>query len=1162
MGVDVGSTTVKAVVVDPQTKDVLWQKYQRHETKQPELVKEFLVNITSEFPSVPENKWRVFITGSGGGSIAPLIGARFVQEVNAVTLAVEQFHPDAGSVVELGGQDAKVIIWKVDPKTGDKKVFASMNDKCAGGTGATIDKIVNKVGLKTEELAQINFDDSVLHHIAGKCGVFAETDVVNLLKSSVPATEIMVSLAEAIIKQNLSVLTRGNVLRDTVILLGGPNTYLPFLQQGWKKRIPEIWIERQWKTPDHVNPEDLIIVPENAQYYAAFGSALFGMAETTTNGVFKGLNELIDYIDNGRKDKLLLNGARKGLVKDKTEYDDFINDYSIPNFNSAEYKNDSVVQGVIGVDGGSTSTKGVLMDMNGKLLAKAYQLSNGNPIQDTKEILRQLRDQVQDQGATLDLKGFGTTGYAADVLQKAMLADVNLVETVAHMRSAIHYFGNVDVIVDVGGQDIKVLFMENGRVKDFKLNTQCSAGNGYFLQGMAQQFGIDIKDYAGYAFKADIAPVFNYGCAVFMEQDKVNFQQLGWQKEEMMAGLALVLPLNIWQYVVQEPNLKKYGTRFVLQGGTQYNLAAVKSQIDYIKYKVPDAIVSVHPHSGESGAIGAALETIRVVEEKGKSSFIGLEDAIDIKYTTTTNEDTRCYFCPNHCSRTFIDTVTPTGLTARYISGFSCDKGTVEDKEALHELNEEHLKLKKQYPNLVDYASKLAFRDFKPKIAPKDHIIEEEQYKKSFFTKKKVINKRNINIADEKWLEKRLNTRIGIPRVLNLYSTAPFWQAYFQAIGIPKKHIIYSDFTSDELWANGSKWGSIDPCFPSKVANAHVHNLIYEKSNEKRPLDVIFFPMVTHLQSQLANTLDNAACPTSAGCSEVVKASFTREKDIFKENNILYLTPHFKMDEENLFKDQMYRAFKDIFGVTEDENSWAFQEAQKALFEFDRLQKERGREILQDLQENNKVGVLMIGRPYHNDPGLNHDILETIQVSGYPILSMQSLPQDKEFLQKIFGNDLEQGIIPDPMNITDVWKNCYSENSSFKIWATKVAARHPNLVVVDLSNFKCGHDAPLYSVIEKILSASNTPHFTFHDIDENKPAGSIKIRTKTIKYFLERYESDLKEKSRKENELNQIIDNKKQELFAKWGIHDELFIQSFPMNDEQENKIINLTKTK
>ena len=226
IGLDVGSTTVKAVVMDPETDEILWKDYERHQTKQPEKVFEFLQRITEAFP-IPKDKMRIFITGSGGNMLKGYIGAKFVQEVNAVSLAVENLYPDAGSVIELGGQDAKIIIWFTDPDTGAKRKVPSMNDKCAGGTGAVIDKINSKLQLSGEDLQALPYYDVKLHPVAGKCGVFAETDINGLQKNGVPPDELMASLFEAIIQQNLSVLTRGNTLRPTVLLLEAPTHLSP-----------------------------------------------------------------------------------------------------------------------------------------------------------------------------------------------------------------------------------------------------------------------------------------------------------------------------------------------------------------------------------------------------------------------------------------------------------------------------------------------------------------------------------------------------------------------------------------------------------------------------------------------------------------------------------------------------------------------------------------------------------------------------------------------------------------------------------------------------------------------------------------------------------------------------------------------------------------------
>ena len=591
-----------------------------------------------------------------------------------MTMAVDHLHPDVRAVIELGGQDAKIIVYQEQQQTGDKRAIASMNDKCASGTGATIDKCLIKAGMDPAEAMRLQWDPSKLHHVAAKCGVFAETDIVNLVKSGIPSNEILCSLADAIVSQNLSVLTRGHTLKPRVLLLGGPNTYLPFLQACWRQRIPETWIARGFEWPTDVPVEDLIFVPKDAQYYAALGAAIYGLHEPADVGRYRGLDALQAFITTGRQATL---GAKAGppLVAGRRRAGALPGGYTIPAFIDATFAPGQVVRGVIGVDGGSTSSKAVLVDERGELLTKQYQLSKGNPIADTKELLAKMRTFVEDQGARLDVLGFGATGYAADVLEESLRADVNIVETVAHMLAAVKYCGDVDVICDIGGQDIKVLFMVNGEIRNFRLSNQCSAGNGMLLQAMANQFGLPVTEYADAAFRATLSPTFSYGCAVFLDADRVNFQKEGYSKDELLAGLAMVLPKNVWQYVVQIPRLAQLGHRYVLQGGTQYNLAALKAQVDYISARVPNASVQVHPHPGEAGAIGAALETLRVVTRRGSSTFIGLQAAIDLHYTTRHDETTTCTFCPNHCGRTFIDTITPDGRHEPVHRGLQLRKG-------------------------------------------------------------------------------------------------------------------------------------------------------------------------------------------------------------------------------------------------------------------------------------------------------------------------------------------------------------------------------------------------------------------------------------------------------------------------------------------------------
>lgn len=1133
IGMDVGSTTVKAVVVHPESKEILWHDYQRHHTKQPEKVLELLDAILAAFPDHPSDKWRMFATGSGSGPICAPTGAKFVQEVNSVTLAVEHLHPDVLSVIELGGQDAKIIMFKEDANTGQKTASTSMNDKCASGTGATIDKCMIKVGAEPGFATSLRFDDSKLHHVAAKCGVFAETDIVNLVKTGIPKAEVLNSLADAIVLQNLSVLTRGNTLKSRVLLLGGPNTYLPFLQDCWRQRIPETWRDRGYDYPKDIPIEELIFVPKNAELYAAFGAATYGIAEGGDVGKFAGREPLKHFITHGRRARL---GEQAGppLSAHETETDQFTDTYKIPKFVPATFEPGQVVRGVIGLDGGSTSSKAVLIGEDGEILCKAYQLSKGNPIQDTQELLTAIHAHVVDQGATLECLGFGATGYAADVLEETVLADCNIVETVAHMMSAVHFFGDIDVICDIGGQDIKVLFMKNGDIQNFKLSNSCSAGNGMLLQAMADQFGIPVTEYAENAFKAELAPKFSYGCAVFLDTDRVNFQKEGYQKEELLAGLAQVLPKNVWQYVVQIPRLASLGRKFVLQGGTQYNLAAVKAQVDYIKQRVPGAEVFVHPHTGEAGAIGAAIETLRRYKRSKKTRFIGIQATLDLTYSTKNDEETVCHFCPNECKRTFIDTERPDGSTSRYISGFSCEKGTVESKEAMLDLVKERKKTAAQFPNVVDYESNRAFAHFyKPEPLPEaGTTIEDIRVTKGLFRIKRETYKRPFQRSSEAAIKRRKSIRVGMPRVLNMYSTAPFFRTYFEALGLGRSNIVFSDQTTEDLFVEGGKYGSVDPCYPSKVVQAHIHNLLFHKHEpaRKRQLDYIFFPILTHVPSFVLDTQDNTSCPIVAGTPDVVKSAFTKEIDFFAERNIEYLDPALSFAEPSLMARRMFETFGERLGITEDENDHACREARKALAEFERDLQDKGRAILETVEAEDRIAILVLNRPYHADPGMNHGIPEEFQVLGYPILSIRSIPRDREYLDRYFKEELENGTIKSPLELNHIWPENYSANSAQKVWAANFAAHHPNVAVLDLSSFKCGHDAPTYGMVDAILQTSKTPAAALHDLDANKPGGSIKIRVKTYAHSLRLQQERLEDVSHKKRELSHAIDKKRLEL--------------------------------
>lgn len=1171
IGFDVGSTTVKAIVIDAASDKMIWSDYQRHETKQPEKALELFRQLESDCGITDPSDVRCFITGSGGANIGKFVGAKFVQEVNAVSLAVEKLYPNANSVIELGGQDAKIIIFKEDEESGRKKKIPSMNDKCAGGTGAVIDKINAKLKIPADELCNMGYFGLRLHPVAGKCGVFAETDINGLQKSGVPADELMASLFESIIQQNISVLTRGNTLRPEVLLLGGPNTYIRGMKECWKHNIPKIWEERKVQLPEGTDPADLIKVPENAQYFAAIGAVEFGKEEEEHIGVYKGCGDLEYYITHGREEekKKITGGSTTGLSKDERELSEFRKQYSVEKFEPAKFSPGEVVRGFIGIDGGSTSTKAALVSTDRQVLVKAYQLSKGNPIEDTVDILGKIRSQVEEQGAVLEVLGIGTTGYAKDILKDVLHADVALVETVAHTQAGLHFYPDTDVICDVGGQDIKIIILNQGRVVDFKLNTQCSAGNGYFLQSTAQGFGYPVEEFADKAFSAKAYPTFGYGCAVFMQSDIVDFQRQGWKPEEIMAGLANVLPKNIWLYVSQIPNLAKLGSTFVLQGGTQHNLAAVKTQVDFIKERFKGSGISpsihVHRHTGEAGAIGSAIEAVRLYDNGHRTEFIGLDRVSKIIYKTTREESTRCYFCKNKCLRTFIDVKTnlkdgenadevrekfvlkrevdaekiinpkskvPMEDGTQRLIIATCEKGTVEDVSEMRGIKEGLDQIKKENPNLVDIAANRAWVTFRAE--PVAGIPEEKT--KGFFIKKK---SREETERRKKTLEERKKIVIGIPRILNMYQHTPFFTAYFEALGIMPGNFVYSEFTSEEMYKAGAKRGSIDPCFPSKVVIPHIHNLLYHQ-HKKKKIDFIFAPIVDNMPSDIEFAQAHNVCPTITASIEAAKAAFTKEGDLFGEFGVEYVCPFVQLLSEQMTAKQLFECFAERLGLEDEENRKAVKEGYKAYNKFVNGLKEESKQVLKMLEDEDRIGIVVLARPYHNDPGINHEILEEFQKLGYPIFFQDTLPTDEETMQMLFGDEIRAGVIRSAHDISDVWKNSYSENTSRKIWASKFAARHPNLVALELSSFKCGHDAPIYSVVQEIVESSGTPYFSFKDIDENKPAGSIKIRVETIGYFLKRYREDMVMRKHKILSIEEKLREYEEKIRKSFELSDKL----------------------
>jgi predicted nucleotide-binding protein (sugar kinase/HSP70/actin superfamily) len=426
----------------------------------------------------------------------------------------------------------------------------------------------------------------------------------------------------------------------------------------------------------------------------------------------------------------------------------------------------------------------------------------------------------------------------------------------------------------------------------------------------------------------------------------------------------------------------------------------------------------------------------------------------------------------------------------------TCEKGSVEDVNDMRGIKAGLDAVRKANPNFVEIAAKEPFR---PRGAAS---VADPVPTRAWTTAAR---------ARVAAIERRKAVRIGMPRVLNMYVYAPFFNTYFESLGVAGENLVYSDYTSGELYREGSGRGAIDPCFPAKIGIAHVHNLLFTKHQKKR-LDYVFFPMVDVLHTPLRHLQGSNACPTVTVTPETVKAAFTKESNVFAEQGVEYFNTLVDFHDTKLLARQLLDTWGPVLGLSEEENRRAVDAGLRELEAYESDIRRRAREVLDQLERENRIGIVLLARPYHHDPGLNHEILDEFSKLGYPVFSQSTLPMDPDLLDRLFGDEVRAGAIRDPLEIQDVWKNSYSASTNHKVWAAKFTARHPNLVALELSSFKCGHDAPIYTVIESIIEQSGTPYFSFKDIDENKPTGSIKIRVETIHYFLKRYTEDMTRK--------------------------------------------------
>ena len=657
VGLDVGSTTVKIIVMN-SNQDTIYEDYRRHYSDTKNTVCKVLEELAEKYA---ENTFTIALTGSGAMSASKFLNVNFIQEVISCKRAVEKYIPETDVVIELGGEDAKIIYF-------DKSIEQRMNGTCAGGTGAFIDQMASLLDTDPTGLNEYAKNYKTIYPIASRCGVFAKTDIQPLINEGAAKEDIAVSIFQAVVNQTISGLACGRPIRGKVAFLGGPLTYLSEL----RKRF----IETLKLTPD------MVIVPEEAHLLVAKGAALDSLNESPISS-----KDLKQKIMNLRNSSDATTTPIEPLFKNDKEYEEFKTRHAKATVEKKDFSN---YEGdcYIGIDAGSTTTKLVLIDRDGNLLYSLYGSNEGNPLNSVIKMLKKLYEVLPKKA---DIRYSGVTGYGEKLIQTALNIDIGEIETIAHFMAAQKFEPNVTSIVDIGGQDMKYIRLKNGAIDSIMLNEACSSGCGSFIETFAKSLGLKISDFVDQAIHSKRPVDLGSRCTVFMNSKIKQAQKEGYTVGDISSGLSYSVIKNALQKVMKIRDVETLGSKIVVQGGTFYNDAVLRAFEKIVGKEVirPDI-------AGLMGAYGMALiaktqfETNMDMEYHSTITKLDGLDKVDIKITHA-----RCNKCENHCKLT----INTFGNGKRYISGNRCEKGTgvITNNEKLPNL------IKYKYDRIFSY---------------------------------------------------------------------------------------------------------------------------------------------------------------------------------------------------------------------------------------------------------------------------------------------------------------------------------------------------------------------------------------------------------------------------------------------------------------------------
>ena len=1076
VGLDIGSTTVKAVVLDQSDSlgDTLFSDYRRHHANVRATVAGLLVDIHKKLVDLGrgDEPIRLSITGSGGLALADNLHVPFIQEVIAETEAIDKEYPQADVIIELGGEDAKITYLKPTPEQ-------RMNGSCAGGTGAFIDQMSTLLDTDAAGLNEMAKSYENLYPIASRCGVFAKTDLQPLINDGAAKPDLAASIFTAVATQTIAGLASGRPIHGTVIFLGGPLFFMSELRAAFQRALE--------------GKVDEFIVPTDAHLYVAYGSALQADTDSDDQGhhfeaytcdeILKRLDELKNLPSN--------TPTMPPLFPTEADREDFNKRHH------KEHIHIGTLEGAhgphfLGVDAGSTTIKATLVNDDREIVWSSYANNEGSPLTAAINIVKKIQSELPE-GAWIARSC--ATGYGEGLITTGLHLDEGVVETMAHYRGAEMVSPGVTAVIDIGGQDMKYLAITDGVIDSIAVNEACSSGCGSFLQTFAMSMGLTIQEFTQKALASTHPVDLGSRCTVFMNSSVKQAQKEGASIEDIAAGLCYSVVRNALYKVIKLRDSGELGDTVVVQGGTFLNDAVLRAFELLTEREVTrpniaglmgafgaaltarmhyeDIADDDNAHVGADGRSvdAAAAEESAAGDEPNAAAHAG-EIVVDgVRHTVSsiltgealnemsmTTERDVCKLCQNHCKLT----ITTFSDGSRFVTGNRCERGGDAKKK------------RSDRPNLYDY-----------------------KYKRCFAYRR--LTDKNATRGE-----------IGIPRALNMYENYPFWFTLLTSLGFK---VMISGRSSHELFETGiESIASENICYPAKLVHGHIKWLL------NKGMKTIFYPCVSYEDNLVPNTDNHYNCPVVANYPLVVGANMPELRD----PDVRYMHPYFNLANHELMVDRIVEEFA-WASVSREEAETAVKAAYAEDKVFKHDVQQEGLKALAYMKEHDCRGIVLAGRPYHIDPEINHGIPETICALGMVVLSEDSIcelqPGEKLDLTDFLSegeedprkknangfrhvDDRKVTVNRMPLRVTNQWAY-----HSRLYAAAHFVASYPGLELVQLNSFGCGLDAITTDQVAEIL-ADKADVYTLLKIDEVSNLGAAKIRLRSLKAAVEEREAN------------------------------------------------------